>query len=98
MHQRTRLTGEGGERRAPQRTREIRLERMEASCPFCEIISGERHQEIVYSDETVVAFLCEPPAVWGHLLIVPRRHVSDIWGIESAELSAISATAKHLAD
>lgn len=41
-------------------------------CPFCEIVAGEREQEVVYADETAVAFLCEPPAAWGHVLVVPR--------------------------
>jgi diadenosine tetraphosphate (Ap4A) HIT family hydrolase len=68
------------------------------SCPFCEIIVGSRDQEVVYEDDSVVAFLCEPPAVWGHVLVVPRRHVTDIWEIELPELSAVSAVAKRLAD
>jgi diadenosine tetraphosphate (Ap4A) HIT family hydrolase len=67
-------------------------------CPFCEIIIGQRHQEIVYTSDEAAAFLCEPPAVWGHILVVPRRHVTDIWGIELSELSAITAAAKRLAD
>jgi histidine triad (HIT) family protein len=71
---------------------------VEESCAFCEIIIGHRKQEIVHSDETVVAFLCEPPAVWGHVLVVPRRHVRDVWGIGPDELSAVAAAAKRLAD
>ena len=34
-------------------------------CVFCEIVAGRHHQEIVYSDDAVVAFLCEPPATLG---------------------------------
>lgn len=71
---------------------------MSPHCPFCEVINGQRHQEIVYSSESAIAFLCEPPAVWGHILVVPRRHVTDIWAIELSELSAITAAAKPLAD
>ena len=25
-----------------------------------------------------MAFLCEPPATWGHLLVVPREHRRDM--------------------
>lgn len=71
---------------------------MSSRCPFCEVINGQRHQEVVYDSEAAVAFLCEPPAIWGHILVVPRRHVTDIWAIELLELSAITATAKRLAD
>jgi diadenosine tetraphosphate (Ap4A) HIT family hydrolase len=68
------------------------------ACPFCEIVAGDRHQEVVYQDAAVVAFLCEPPAVWGHVLVVPRRHVADLWSIEMAELAAVTTTAKRIAD
>jgi histidine triad (HIT) family protein len=68
------------------------------SCPFCEIIDGVRFQEVVYADEQVVAFLCEPPATWGHVLVVPRRHAADIWEIEPSELSAVTAVAKRVSD
>jgi histidine triad (HIT) family protein len=46
----------------------------------------------------VVGFLCEPPAAWGHVLVVPRRHVHDVWSIELTELSAVTAAAKRIAD
>ena len=71
---------------------------MAESCPFCEIADGRRRQEVVHADESVVAFLCEPPAVWGHVLVVPRRHVADVWEIEPGELAAVTAAAKRVAD
>jgi diadenosine tetraphosphate (Ap4A) HIT family hydrolase len=37
---------------------------MEDTCPFCEIAAGRAAQEVVYEDDAVVAFLCEPPATW----------------------------------
>jgi hypothetical protein len=51
-------------------------------CPFCEIAAGRSEQEIVYAGDGLVAFLCEPPATWGHTLIVPGAHKEDIWSIE----------------
>jgi histidine triad (HIT) family protein len=44
-------------------------------------------QEVVY----------EPPATWGHTLIVPRTHRRDIWAVEPAELQAAMAVAERLA-
>lgn len=68
---------------------------MTAPCVFCEIVAGQRHQETVYADELGVAFLSEPPATWGHLLIVPRQHRENIWTTPREELAA-STNAAHL--
>ena len=61
-------------------------------CPFCAIVAGDDPDvREVYRNEHVVAFFPTEPAVLGHVLVVPRRHVEDIWGLrpeESAELSA----------
>jgi histidine triad (HIT) family protein len=64
-------------------------------CPFCEIVAGRRPQEIVYADDVVVGFLCEPPATWGHVLVVPRAHRTDIWDIPPDE-AASAMRAAHL--
>jgi histidine triad (HIT) family protein len=66
-------------------------------CPFCEIVAGRDQREIVYADETVIAFLCEPPATWGHVLIVPRQHRADIWDIRSQEAASTIVSAQLLA-
>jgi histidine triad (HIT) family protein len=78
--------------------REGGQEDMTAPCPFCEVVAGRYAREIVYSDETVIAFLCDPPATWGHLLIVPRQHRADIWDISSQEAAAAMVAAHLLAE
>ena len=67
------------------------------TCPFCDIVARRREQEIVYADETVVAFLCEPPATWGHTLVVPRAHRRDIWDVGADELASVTRVAQILA-
>ena len=67
------------------------------SCPFCEIVSGRAGDEVLYANETVVAFLCEPPATWGHTLIVPRLHRADLWEVEEQELTDAMKVAQRLA-
>jgi histidine triad (HIT) family protein len=67
------------------------------SCAFCDVVTGRRAQEMVYASETVVAFLCEPPASWGHTLIVPRAHRQDIWTIEVEEAVEAMNVARRLA-
>jgi histidine triad (HIT) family protein len=66
-------------------------------CPFCEINAGSSEQEIVYSDDDLVAFLCEPPATWGHTLVTSRVHRRDIWAIEPAEAAVAMVLAQRLA-
>ena len=51
----------------------------------------------MHADEQVVAFLCEPPATWGHTLIVPRAHRRDLWEIEPDEALAAMSLAQALA-
>lgn len=67
------------------------------ACVFCDIVEGRRLQEIVLSNEIVVSFLCEPPATWGHTLVVPRTHRRDIWDIDSKEAAGVMAAAQLLA-
>jgi histidine triad (HIT) family protein len=66
-------------------------------CPFCEIVSGSPGQEIVHADERVVAFLCEPPAAWGHVLVVPRAHTPGIWEIDPEDFRAVTDATRWLA-
>jgi histidine triad (HIT) family protein len=69
---------------------------MEA-CVFCEIGAGRIDQEVLYEDDEMMAFLCEPPATWGHTLIIPRAHRQDIWTIEPTEAQVAMALAQRLA-
>ena len=66
-------------------------------CPFCEIVAGRLEQDVVYTDDAAVAFLCEPPAVWGHVLVVPRAHVEDIWAIDVGDAQRVVAVAHRVA-
>ena len=66
------------------------------ACPFCEIVAGRR-DELVYANETVAAFLCDPPATSGHTLIVPRVHRMDIWDVAPEEAASAVELARRLA-
>ncbi|MEU6354566.1 HIT family protein [Streptomyces sp. NPDC047072] len=48
-------------------------------CPFCEIVAGRAPARIVHESPHTLAFLPLRPATPGHTLIVPRRHVRDLW-------------------
>lgn len=60
------------------------------SCPFCAIVERDDPDvREVYRDEEAVAFFPTEPAVLGHTLVIPRRHVPVVWELSEAE-------AKHL--
>jgi histidine triad (HIT) family protein len=43
-------------------------------CVFCGIVLGAVPAEVVFRDDTVVAFLDRSPLFQGHTLVVPTRH------------------------
>lgn len=49
------------------------------NCIFCKIISGEIPSAKVYEDEEVYAFLDITQVTPGHTLIIPKKHVRDIF-------------------
>ena len=53
-------------------------------CPFCAIVAGRLEASVVAQTPTALAFLDMRQAVPGHVLVVPRQHVEDIYAIEPA--------------
>ena len=49
-----------------------------SDCLFCGIIEGEIKGDIVYQDDSVVAFKDIHPKAPLHLLIVPRKHLATL--------------------
>jgi histidine triad (HIT) family protein len=47
-------------------------------CLFCRIASGKLASEIVYEDNDVVAFNDINPEAPFHLLVIPRRHITNL--------------------
>lgn len=58
-------------------------------CLFCAIVEGTGPAHTVFEDDAHVAFLDVNPAVQGHVLLIPRRHVSTIYGLNAAEFTAL---------
>lgn len=67
------------------------------SCEFCRIVGQDADAREVYRDQNVVAFFPTEPAVLGHVLLVPRRHVPDIWAIKPDEAAQLSRAVLLLA-
>ena len=69
----------------------------DTSCPFCAIIMGEGWAREVYRDDHAVAFFPLRPAALGHTLVVPRRHIPDIWELPEADAAHLSLAALRVA-
>lgn len=47
---------------------------------------------MVYRDDHAVAFFPLRPATFGHTLVVPRRHIPDIWELPEQTAAHLSRT------
>ncbi len=68
----------------------------ERPCIFCQIINKQIPAKIVYEDELVIAFLDINPLALGHTLIIPKKHVENIFDIEENDLQHILVVAKKI--
>jgi len=56
-----------------------------SDCLFCKMVAGEIEPDIVYQDDEVIAFRDINPQAPVHVLIIPRRHISTINDLQSAD-------------
>ena len=59
-----------------------------SDCIFCKIANKEINSNLVYEDESVVAFRDLNPQAPQHILIVPKKHVANITELADKELAA----------
>ena len=69
-------------------------------CVFCEIVAGNAPATVVYQDEATMSFLPLPQGrlAEGHLLVIPKRHVADVFDASAQDLARVSATVQRVAD
>jgi histidine triad (HIT) family protein len=61
-------------------------------CEFCAIARGkDASVEVVCEAEDWLAFFPLNPATPGHTLVIPRRHVRDLWALEPSLGSELMA-------
>ncbi len=66
-------------------------------CIFCAIAEGEAPAEVVFEDEETLAFMDINPANPGHTLVIPKRHVRDIYELDGETAAAVMRTAVWVA-
>lgn len=67
-------------------------------CPFCEIIAGRAPATVLHTERNALVIVPLQPVVTGHVLVIPRAHVTDF--TEDATLSAyvMALAAEYAAD
>ena len=60
------------------------------NCLFCKIAEGTLQANVVYSDETLMAFKDIHPQAPVHILIIPQQHVDNLSSIPKEMSSIIS--------
>jgi histidine triad (HIT) family protein len=60
-------------------------------CLFCGIVAGEIPADIVRSDDRTVAFRDIAPQAPVHVLIVPRRHITNAGTVAAADAEDVTA-------
>ncbi|KRM90598.1 HIT family protein [Liquorilactobacillus cacaonum] len=58
-------------------------------CIFCKIITGEIPSVSVYEDDDVKAFLDISQTTVGHTLLIPKKHVTNIFDYDAALSSKV---------
>ena len=72
---------------------------MSADCLFCRIVRGEIPADVVAESEQALAFRDIGPQAPTHVLVVPRRHLSDVVALsaEPHQLHAVVELATRVA-
>ena len=72
---------------------------MTEPCIFCQIIAGQAERSVVAEDAGTLAFmnLSQHTDIGGHVLVVPKRHVRDIYALDTDTAGAVFAMAARVA-
>ena len=58
-------------------------------CIFCKIVNNEIPSRKVYEDEEIIAFLDLTQVTPGHTLVIPKKHVTDIFEYDEELASTV---------
>lgn len=67
-------------------------------CVFCAIVEGRAPAEVVFEDAETLAFMDINPANPGHTLVIPKRHVRNIYGMDEETAAAVMRTTVRIAN
>lgn len=67
-------------------------------CIFCKIIDGTIPSAKIYEDENVYAFMDIMPVSEGHVLLIPKKHIENIYDFSEQEASNLFSVAPKIAN
>lgn len=70
---------------------------MPEDCIFCRIAAGQAPASIVAETASALAFMDLNQATDGHVLIIPKMHVQDVYGIDQETAGAVFRLAVDVA-
>ncbi len=65
-------------------------------CIFCKIIKGEIPGHKIYEDDKTYAFLDISCDSYGHTLVVPKKHCTNILDCDEADFKAVMAAVQKI--
>ena len=71
------------------------------ACIFCKIVKKEIPADVVFEDETVIAFKDIKPIAPVHVVIIPKKHIVSIIDIKEEDvilMGRLIMSAKKIAD
>lgn len=71
---------------------------MHENCVFCKIINKEIPSYKIYEDEFTYAFLDISKDVFGHTLVIPKKHVINILDADEKTLENVIKTVKKVSN
>ena len=66
------------------------------NCIFCNIVEGKIPSYTIFEDEIVKVMMDINPVSNGHLLIIPKKHFTNLTDIDMDTLMHIQKTAKEM--
>lgn len=67
-------------------------------CIFCKIIDGEIPSYKLYEDDNVLAFLDITQGTKGHTLIIPKKHIKNVYTLDEKTAHAIFTVVPKIAN
>jgi histidine triad (HIT) family protein len=69
---------------------------MSQTCSFCRILAGELPAHVVHEDDHSLAFLDHRPLFRGHVLLVPKTHLTILSDLPAERVPAFFLLAQRL--
>jgi histidine triad (HIT) family protein len=66
------------------------------NCIFCKIIENKAPSRIVYENADVICFLPKEIEVYGHTLVVPKKHFIDLYDVPAQILCELIKVSQKL--